>query len=79
MRLLPLRSSMIANAGYDPATETLVIQFNNGGLYRYDGVPSDVFVSFITDEESHGKNFTEHIKSRSFPYKKIEPDELEGL
>ncbi len=79
MRLVSLQSSMIANAGYDPATETLVVRFNNGALYRYDGVPSDVFISFITDKESHGKNFIEHIKSHSYPATQIESDEVEGL
>lgn len=65
--------------GFDPSTETLVIQFQNGKLYRYSGVPSETFVALITAKESHGKAFAELIKSRAFPYTKVEPDEVLGL
>lgn len=65
--------------GFDPSTETLVVQFQNGNLYRYSGVPSDTFVAVITDKESTGKAFTRLVKDRAFPYKKVEPEEVVGL
>ena len=70
---------MLAAMGYDPSTETLVVQFQNGSIYRYNGVPSDTFVSIITNKESQGKSFNELIKNRAFPFKKVEPDEVMGL
>lgn len=65
--------------GYDPSTETLVVQFQSGDYYRYNGVPSDTFVAVITDKESYGKAFNTHIKNKAFPYTKITPEEVVGL
>ncbi len=65
--------------GYDPSTETLVIQFQNGSIYRYSGVPSGTFISVITDKESQGKAFIKLIKNRAFPFVQVEPDEVMGL
>jgi hypothetical protein len=37
------QSSHLQNYEYDPNTQTLVIQFVNGAVYRYDGVPLTEF------------------------------------
>lgn len=79
MRMIPIRSKMLAGLGYDPGTETLVAQFNGGKLYRYDGVPPDTFVAIITDKESHGKAFNEKVKNVAFPYEEVEPKDVLGL
>lgn len=79
MRLVPVQSSMLASLGYDQTTETMVVQFQNGSLYRYDGVPSGTFIAVITDKESQGKSFNRLIKNRAFPYERVEPDEVAGL
>ena len=79
MKMIPIRSSMLAAMGYDQSTETLVIQFQNGKLYRYNGVPSGTFVAVITDKESTGKAFNRLVKDRAFPFEKVEPDEVMGL
>ncbi len=54
-------------------------QFQNGKLYRYEGVPSETFVAVITDKESTGKAFTQLVKGRAFPYSEVKPDEVMGL
>lgn len=45
MNRTPVSSTNLSAVGYDPDTQTLEIEFLNGGLYRYVGarlkVPSD--------------------------------------
>ena len=79
MRLLPLKSSMIASVGYDPALEAMVVQFNSGKIYRYDGVPSDAFVAVVTAKGSVGKMFNFHIKNKAYPFRQLKPDEVQNL
>jgi hypothetical protein len=57
----------------------MVVQFQNGKLYRYNGVPSDTFVAVITDKESTGKALNRLVKDRAFPYTEIKPEEVMGL
>ncbi len=74
-----IRRIILNKSGYDPGNEILVAQFNNGKLYRYDGVPAETFVSIVTNQESQGKAFTELVKNRSFPFHPIDPSEVQGL
>ena len=70
---------MIANLGYDPEAERLVVQFNSGKFYQYDGVPSDSFVAVITSKESVGKAFNFHIKNKAFPFKELKDEDIPTL
>lgn len=54
-------SSNIASIGYDEETATLEVEFNNGGIYHYFDVPSNVYSELIS-AESHGKYLAAHIK-----------------
>lgn len=36
-------SSMVASIGYNAATSELIVQFLSGRVYRYSGVPIDVY------------------------------------
>ena len=38
----PVTSSNLRTVGYDPITRTLEIEFQDGAVYQYDGVPPDV-------------------------------------
>lgn len=69
---------MIATTGYNPETETLVVQFNSGAYYRYDGVPADVFVGMVTNQESHGRAFNQLVKP-AFAGTVIQPEDLSVL
>ncbi len=69
---------MIAATGFSPETETLVVQFQNGSYYRYDGVPSDVFVGLVTNKESHGRAFNTLVKD-AFTGTVIQPEDLSIL
>ena len=61
MRLLKLKSSHLAAAGYDRPSETLTIQFQNGSTYEYKDVPVRTFNALMT-AKSHGEFFSSRIK-----------------
>ena len=69
--LLPVESSLIEKAGYDAATQTLVVKLVNGSdLYTYQGVPQAIYDEFLA-AESKGAFFVESIKGK-FPTQKAE-------
>lgn len=43
IELIPVSSSNISAIGYDESQNVLQIEFNNGRLYEYYGVPPYVF------------------------------------
>ena len=55
-------SSNLKSVGYDPSTKMLEIEFRDGALYRYDGVPPDVHCELM-GAGSHGKYFHQHIRN----------------
>jgi hypothetical protein len=56
-------SSSIAAVGYDGETQTLEIEFSNGFVYRYFGVPADAFEGLLS-AESKGQFFQRAIRGR---------------
>jgi hypothetical protein len=58
--LQPVESSMLASAGYDAITETLVVLFNTGKAYTYSKVPLKVYLGLIS-AESKGRYMNEKI------------------
>ena len=61
MKRYPVNSSNIASVGYDPATQTLEIEFHDGRVYQYFDVPQSVYEALMR-AESAGKYLHEHIK-----------------
>lgn len=61
--MIPLDSSSLAGADYDPEARTLEIEFRSGSRYRYDGVSPEVFAQFLA-APSHGRYFTAWIRDR---------------
>lgn len=59
---LPVASSMINSVGYDPETQTLEVEFNNGRVYNYGGVPQSEFDNMM-QAQSVGKYFAANIKN----------------
>jgi hypothetical protein len=69
--LQPVESSLIEKAGYDAATQTLVIKLlNSSEVYTYQGVPQATYDGFLA-AESKGAFFVESIKGK-FPTQKAE-------
>ncbi len=65
----PVVSTAIESVGYDPESETLEIEFTSGGVYRYEGVPSEVFEEFM-NSDSFGSYFQQNIKG-AYPEQKV--------
>jgi hypothetical protein len=61
MNLIPIKSSNIRGAEYNPETKTLVVQFSSG-LYQVSDVTQDQYDRFMASE-SKGKFYAENFKN----------------
>lgn len=68
MERTPVTSSNIVSVGYEAETLTLEIEFKNGSVYQYSGVPSDEFDSFM-NAGSKGTYF--HARIKHYPCIKL--------
>jgi hypothetical protein len=62
MERQPVSSSNLATVGYDVATETLEIEFQNGSTYQYYGVPESIFHDLLS-AGSVGSYFSRNVKN----------------
>jgi hypothetical protein len=62
MEMKPVKSSNIKAIGYDPATQTLAVEFNHGGLYHYANVPAAAHQELVS-AKSIGGHLHQHIKN----------------
>ena len=69
MERIPVESSNIASIGYDEDTNTLEIEFHNGGVYQYFDVPFLVYDGMM-EAGSKGKYLGQQIKEQ-FRYVKV--------
>jgi len=46
-QLISIQSDNVRAAGYDEASMVMTVQFDNGAIYEYYGVPSDLWISFV--------------------------------
>jgi hypothetical protein len=63
-------STNIASIGYDAGSSTLEVEFHDGGVYQYSGVPSEVHAG-LTAADSHGKFLDVHVKKAGYLYKRV--------
>jgi len=63
MERIPVSSSNIYAIGYDADSQALEVEFTNGAVYSYSGVPSGEFEGFMS-ADSKGKYLHANIKSR---------------
>jgi hypothetical protein len=63
-------SSNIRSVGYDPDAQVLEIEFQDGAVYQYSGVPSAVYAGLLS-AGSAGRYSHAHIKGR-YPHRKVE-------
>lgn len=67
MERTPVESSHFAAVGYDPAARKMHIEFKNGAVYEYSGVPEQ-FHKTLMEADSQGtffhKNVKPHFKAR---------------
>ena len=69
MNRIPVSSSNIAAIGYDPDTQTLEVEFNNGSIYQYFDVPQSVHEALMS-AESAGRFLNARIRGR-YRYAKV--------
>ena len=46
-QLIAIQSDNVAAAGYDDATSTMLVEFDDGSLYEYSPVPESVWIDFV--------------------------------
>ena len=46
-QLFSIQSDNVRAAGYDETSMVMTVQFDNGALYEYYGVPADLWTSFV--------------------------------
>ena len=69
MERTPVSSSDIATIGYDEDNQILEVEFKNGSVYQYTGVPPSEHGG-IMNAESKGKYLHANIKKR-YSYVKL--------
>ena len=47
-QLISIQSDNVRAAGYDETSKVMTVQFDNGAVYEYYGVPADLWVSFMS-------------------------------
>lgn len=62
-------SSNIASIGYDADSQTLEVEFLNGGVYQYFDVPQHVHQAFM-NADSHGQYLAKNIKG-TYRYSRV--------
>ncbi len=63
MERTPVSSSNISAIGYDADSQVLEIEFTNGAVYSYSGVPPVEYEGFM-NADSKGKYLHANIKNR---------------
>lgn len=54
MKRVPVKSGNVASVGYDPDTNTLEVEFLNGGVYTYHGVDADKHAALMKADSVGG-------------------------
>lgn len=71
MQRVPVTSSVLVSVGYDKASSTLEVEFQDGDVYRYFLVPARVHAGLLAAAEageSVGRYFNEHVKGPGYPF-----------
>lgn len=70
MEMIPVSSTNLFAIGYNLETAALRVQFLNGGIYEYQGVPQELYDGLLA-ASSKGQFLNEHIKKVGYPFVKI--------
>ena len=57
--------------GYEPASKTLEVEFRDGAIYQYYGIPSIIYTGLLS-ASSVGQYLDTHIKKRGYAYRRVE-------
>jgi hypothetical protein len=64
--IVAIESSALAQVAYDNQCATLQVEFHDGAVYQYLGVPRDTYEDLLR-ADSKGTYFNHHIRG-PFPY-----------
>ena len=71
-QLISIQSDNVAAAGYDANTSVMIVQFRNGALYEYYGVPLDLWDAFIAAQPNPWSQVGyPRLVQAGIPYKRI--------
>jgi hypothetical protein len=70
--LIPIHSDNVIAAGYDELSMVMAVQFSNGALYEYYGVPTNLWSSFLAAQPHPWSQvgYPELVRG-GIPYKRI--------
>lgn len=69
MQRYSVASSNITSIGYDPAIETLEVEFWSGSVYQYYNVPENIYEQ-LKKASSKGRFLHTYIKN-AYPYSRV--------
>lgn len=70
MERVPVQSSSLASVGYDSQSSTLEVEFLNGSIYQYFGVPPHIHEGLM-NAGSKGSYLDQNIKKAGYSYTRI--------
>ena len=71
-QLIFIQSDNVRAAGYDEGSMIMTVQFNNGSLYEYYGVPAELWTSFVAAQpNAWGQVGYPRLVRGGIPYKRI--------
>ena len=70
MPRVDLESTSLSAATYQEQSASLELEFQRGAVYRYNGVPAQVYQEFL-QSESKGRYFNQRIRNH-FTYTQID-------
>ncbi len=69
MQRRTVSSSNIESIGYDAPSQTLEVEFRDGRIYQYFGVPESVYAGLMA-ASSHGSFLHAHVKG-AYSYQRV--------
>jgi KTSC domain len=72
MKLIPIQSSMLSDAGYDEKQHELGVIFHSGGMYIYENVPQQIYIGLMKADlsgDSVGAYMHKHVIDK-YPYRR---------
>jgi len=70
MERTSVQSSHIASVGYERDSSTLEVEFLNGSVYQYFGVPESIFEGLV-NAPSKGSFLHHNVKAVGYSYTRI--------
>ena len=70
MERTPVQSSSVSSVGYDRDSSTIEIEFLNGSVYQYFGVPESIFDGLM-NAPSKGTFLDQFVKKAGYSYARI--------